>query len=382
MKLRIYTTNFYLRSLCLFLLTLVLVFQIDNVFAQETKKKKKKTKHLEIRVGLGTFYDNNILKYSDKYLNRFMNNEDPGRFHIDTYDDVVINPTLELIYTFRLFKKYKSRINGTVSPRIYIVNDIKNWNYWYLGFQQFLPKRMSFKILYSYIPDLYIRHFRDRTWVAVYGFDPITFQPFSFSKENFGFYVQKTFFKDTRVRLSLFHARYYHNKHFTEFDSKDFLYGIKVSQPLFKKLKVSFAYQYVTSDAKGYDASVETAETSLGPDADFVEDRFSLEFAWKLPRIKKRSNGLNVGFAFAKRYFSSDYPPLLDPLHSGRVDDNYRIYITYNINLIKSLKLSLFYNYYMRDSDTKAEINKQFVSNEKDYNQYRIGLGLVYKFKI
>ena len=371
---------FFPCKLCLLLLSLILFISNGDAVAQE-KKNKKKVKHWEIRFGLATTYDNNILKYSDKYLDRFMNGQDPGRFHIETYDDLILNPSLELIYTFRIFKKLKTRINASYSSRIYAVNSIKDWYSSYIGLQQYLPGRASFKILYSYIPEFYVRHFRDPNWVRIHGYKPFVFQPFAFAKDNFGFYIQKYFFKNTRIKLSLYYARYFHNEHFTEYDSKDLLYGIKLYQPISKKLRLEFSYQYVTSDAKGYDASYQTPETTTGPDATYVEDRFSLGLLWRLPKLSKRSNNLTVRFDFLKRYYSSPYRALEDPLHAGRVDNNYRFFITYNINLYKALKLSLFYNWYMRDSDTKAKINSFYVSNEKDYNQSRIGLKLVYRLK-
>jgi len=73
-----------------FLLMLVFLLANGDIIAQ--RKVKKNGQRLDIKVGLKTHYDNNILKYSDKYLDRFMNGEDPGRFSIDTYDDLIWTP--------------------------------------------------------------------------------------------------------------------------------------------------------------------------------------------------------------------------------------------------------------------------------------------------
>jgi len=375
------TNNFSPGKLVLLLLALIIFIPNGEAFGQEKKKKMKKVKHFELRVGLAFTYDNNILKYSEKYLDRFMNGQDPGRFHIDTYDDLVINPSLEGIYTFNIFKKVKTRINASFSPKIYAVNDIKSWYNWGIGLQQYITKRASIKILYSYIPDFYVRHFRDEQMIPIYGYSPEAFTPYAFSKDNFGIYAQNTFFKGTRIRLALYHARYFHNKYYTEYDSKDWLYGIYLFQRLHKNFRLDAVYQYYSSDAKGYDSSVETPETATGPDATFVEDRFSLGFVWKFPKLKKMSNNLDVDLHLLNRYYSSEYPPLVDPLHAGRYDKNYRIYATYNITLKKYLRLSLFYRWLMRDTETKAKINEIYVSNEKDYRQDQIGFRLVYSIK-
>ena len=126
------------------------------------KRKIRKKKKLDgAEIGLAMTYDNNILKYSDKYLDRFMNGQDPVVFNIDTYDDLIINPFIEGIYTFNIFKKVKTKINASISPNFMSVNRIKNWYNWGIGIQQYITKKASFKILYSYIPDFYVRHFRD-----------------------------------------------------------------------------------------------------------------------------------------------------------------------------------------------------------------------------
>jgi hypothetical protein len=310
-----------------------------------------------------------------------MNGEDPGRFHINTYDDVIIAPSVEGIYKFNIFKKVKTRITAYFSPRYYVVNDVKNWLSWSVGLQQHITKTAYIKISYSYIPEFYVRHFRDDAWVDVFGYVPKTFKPYVFSKDNFGGYIQNTFFKKTRVKLSLYYARYYHNKWYTEYDSKDWLYGINVYQKLHKNFTLEGAYTYYTSNAKGYDAAYQTPENTDGPNATFVEDRFRLGFDWRFPKLKNRRNNLTVNFNFFKRYYSSSYSPIVDPLHAGRVDANFRMYATYNIYIIKSLKLSAFFNWLMRDSHTESPINSIYVSNEKDYRQNQVGIRLKYYIK-
>jgi len=360
---------------------LIMLFFIPSGNAYAEKKKKKRKQDFEIKFTLASTYDNNILKYSEKYLTRFMNGEDEGRFHIKTYDDLILFTSLKMTYTIQIFNKLKTKVNGEISRRSYLVNDIKSWNYFAIGFQQYFTKHASLKLSYSYIPHFYVRHFRDDQWVDVYGYTPETFKPYAFSKDYFGLIFQNTYFKNTRITLSLHYARYYHNQYFTAYDSKDFIYGIKFYQPLHKKFRLKASYHFVTSDAKGYNSAIETPETSQGPDATFEEDRFTLGFLWYLPRISDRSNHIDINFGLLLRYYSSKYPPLVDPLHSGRVDHNYRFTAAYRISLSKAFRLSAYYRLYLRDSDTKALINSWYVSNEKDYSQYHIGIELTYKIK-
>src|SRR3972149_1560736 len=64
----------------------------------------------QLELSLATVYDNNALKYSDKYLDLFVNNEDPGRFHIKTSDDLTFNLTASLRRSLFFFGKYGSTL--------------------------------------------------------------------------------------------------------------------------------------------------------------------------------------------------------------------------------------------------------------------------------
>jgi hypothetical protein len=160
------------------------------------------------------------------------------------------------------------------------------------------------------------------------------------------------------------------------------VYGIKLYQPLNKKIRLTLGYQFVSSDAQAFDEEFENKINSDDSDGSFKEDIFILGMNWKLPKLKKRSNDFNIEAKIMKRYFSSVHYLEDDPTHAGRVDDNIRVYLTYNLKLSKKTKLAVFYNWYLRNSDTSAEENKTYLSNEKDYFQNQLGLKLSYSFKL
>ncbi len=378
------------------LILLIFLFFLSNghVIAQE--KSKKKSKPFDVEVSLASFYDNNILKYSDKYLELFKNGLDKARFHINTYDDIVFKPSLALDWTFNILKKQKSRISLDYSYSAYIVNDVKNWSMFTAGFQQYLTRRASFKVFYTYIPEFYVRHFRDEDLVNYYkklygyGYIPETFVPFSFAKDDFGFWIQNTIFKNTRIKLNFDYARYYHNLHYTEYDCKNFAYGFQIFQGITKNIRIDLGYEFGTSDAKGYDQTdavgyydpTETKATSDDADATNEGDEFSLGIDWQLPAVFKLKNALDCGITFSKRYYTTDHYVEEDPEHAGRVDNNLYMRFGYNVKLNKSMDLSIFYKWYGRDSSTKSPLNSEYVSNEKDYKQSQVGLEFSYSFKL
>lgn len=380
----------------LFSVIILLVFS-GNMLAQGTTQKKpqtatqkekaaqkKKSKGLGINVDfeLGTMYDDNILKYSEKYLNRFMNGLDEGRFHVETYDDVVISPSISLAKQFRIFGKKVSTVDAGYSYKWYVVNGINNWSTFDVGFRQNFAKRASVKVFYSYIPSFYIRHFRDDDWVKVYGYTPITFQPYSFSKDTYGFWLQNTFFKNSRVMFTFNYQTYFHNEHYIEYDSDNTLYRIKLFQPLHKNLRLELMYQFTHSDAKGFDEPDESKFDSDDSDASFDEDGFIGGLIWTLPKIKKLSHDIKGEVVVYKRYYNTEEYVEVDPLHAGRVDDNLRFYVTYNLTLNKQWSVSAFYNWYYRNSGSSSPINDWYISDEKDYKQNQIGLDIKYNIKL
>jgi hypothetical protein len=373
--------NYYFArgNICLLLLISIFSFSSNDALAQ--KKSKKKSVQYEAELSFATIYDNNILKYSDKYLERFMNGEDPGRFHIDTYDDVILYQSADLSSTFRIFKNLRSKLDFDINNSLYVVNSIKNWYFFTIGFQQYLTKRASLKVFYSYIPEFYVRHFRDQDWVDIYGYTPITFVPFSFSKDNYGFWIQNTFFKSTRVRLSFDYSKYYYNQHYTEYDSKNLSYGINLYQTVYEKIRLEAGYHYLTSDARGYDEPGETKEHSDDADASFEEDGYSFGVDYQFPRIKKMNHDLDVQLDFEKRYYTTTHYVELDPEHAGRVDNCLQMSVTYNFELSKSWNLSAFYNFFFRDTYTSSNYNKAYLSAEKDFRQSQIGLKAIYYLK-
>jgi hypothetical protein len=352
--------------------------------AVQAQKKKKKSKGLKMEAdfGVATFYDDNILKYSDKYLDRFMNNEDEGRFDINTYDDVVVNPSLGLSATYRLFGKRKTEVDAGASLSYYLVNDIKNWQAFDVGLSQEITRRLSLSFDYSYIPDFYVRQFRDDDWVPIVGYTPESFTAYSFAKNNYAFVGEYIFFKDTRVRFYYYYMQYYHNKNYTEYDCKNNMYRIRINQPFLKNFEVDISYQYETSDAKGYDQPGETKETSDDSDATFEENGLNAGLAWKMPRIKNRYHSLSLDVVLFDTFYQTDKPVQIDPLHAGRVDHNLRIYINYYLSVTRNFKFKAFYNWYGRDSGTTSILNEEYVSDEKDYRQNQVGIELVYKFDI
>ncbi len=364
-------------------LILLLFFLLFFSHINAQSKKDKGFQSLKVELDLGSIYNDNILKYSDSYLTKFKNKEDEGRFHINTSDGLVLDKSLKLSSTFLFFGKNKTILDGSIARHSYINNKIKTWNQIDFGLQQHITKRLIINLSYSYLPKFYVRHYRDDDWVDIYGYVPETFQPFEFAKNAYGFWIQNSFFKNkqTKLRLSLDYGKYYYNQHFTEYNSNNLNYGINLYQTVKKKLKFELGYQFVTSKAKGFDGIQETKDNSDDSDASYESDEFSSAIKWTIPQFYYKPHNIGVDFEYKRSCFTTKHYLENDRIHAGRIDDLYKIGINYEVRLLEPLTVSVFYKWCKQDSDTRAEENKELVSQEKDYSQQQFGLTFNYIFK-
>jgi hypothetical protein len=367
--------------LVFYLLTFSL-FISESILAGENPKKK--TYQWKVHISMGTMYDNNILKYSDKYIERFLNLEDEGRFHISSHDDLVFPYSIGVSYTNKFIGELKTIFSAGYNSNAYSYNGIKNWSQYNFHWRQYVSKSTSFMLSYSYIPEFYIRHFRDDDWVDRFGYTTETFQPYEFSKDDFSAWFQHYFFwKSTRVRLYFSYMRYFHNEHYTEYNSDDYLYGFRFYQRLTKNLIVNAGYKYITSDANGIDVLNDITEDDIATrsDANNEEHIYIIGASIKFPKVFGLKNDISVTGQYRRRFYTTDHFLELDPIHAGRHDKNIRIYSRYNLDIFSYLSLTAFYNWIYRDTETSAEENNEYLSDEKDYSQYQIGIKVNYKFQ-
>lgn len=371
---------FDLKFLKLLVLFVILLTGNYTLNGQQRMKKSQKPEY-EIEITVAGIYDDNILKYSDKYIDRFLNHQDEGRFHIETYDDLILETTADISLSQEFLKNKKTEFAFGASRKTYMTNSIKSWESFNISIRQFFTRQSSVKLYINVIPEFYVRHFRDKQWVDIYGYTPNSFQSYSFYKELYGIWYQNTYLKNSRIRIGFDYARYLYNKHFTEYDSKNFIYGIKLFQPIHKHFRLDLGYDLTISEAKAYDASVETKENATSSDASYFDNTFSLCFLSQLPALLKKKHQFQLEYNFSNTAYQSDLPAETDPLHAGRYDLTNKLISSYSFQINKSINIELFYNRIQRNSDTKAEINQELVSEEKDYKQNIFGIAFKYTIK-
>ena len=322
----------------------------------------------KLDIGVSSVYDNNILRYSDKYVARFDNREDEGRFHINTRDDLILVSSIRASATMKLNGSLNTTGAVDVRRRTYTHNPIKNWSYFSISLRQDLSKQTAAQIGYNYIPGFYVRHYRDDDWVKEHGYTPISFQSYDFKKDEIGGWVQYALFSGTRVRALFSYMRYFYNEHFTEYDGKNSLFGIQLYQTIHKNFRVNGRFEVVYSRGEG----------NVDMDPSFDDNTFLLGAELQLPKVFGRTNSVGIDGEYSLRYYTSTHFLELDQNHAGRQDFDYRLSATYTFELLDNLELALNYAWHRRDTETSAAQNATYLSDEKDYRQYQIGLEAKY----
>ncbi len=342
---------------------------------------KKKTRPWDMGLSLSSYYDNNILKNSDQFIEEFLNNEDPGRFHINRYDDLVMEYDLKFSFSYQFIRNLNSIFSASAGYNSYTYNPIKSWSSFSLSLQQYLSSPASIMISYTHLPDFYVKHYRDDDWVRQLGYTPETFMPFSYAKNDLSTWLQYKLFPETRFRGYFSYMNYFHNEHFTEYDCKNYLYGIRGFHQITRKISADAGYKYVTSNAKGYDEAGETKENSDDGNGSYAEHIISAGLNLQLPSVFNLDNSLGLTGEFSRRDYTAPETDIADRYHAGRYDKYYTLEVSYAVSIMENILITAFFRTVSRDAETSVKINQSFVSSEKDFSQKLFGLSFNYNYE-
>jgi hypothetical protein len=159
-----------------------------------------------------------------------------------------------------------------------------------------------------------------------------------------------------------------YNEHFTEYDCSNSAYGIEVYQTISRSIKVNGGFDVVFSRGGG----------NADMDPSYDEDTFVLGAELELPGFINRTSSVGIEGEYSRRCYTSRHFLELDQNHAGRLDYDYRVSVTYGIDLMDNLALSVSYAWHQRDTETSAKQNAEYLSDEKDYRQYQIGVEAKY----
>ena len=359
---------------------MVTCFIFTNVYAQ--KRAKKYRPALEVHLQSGVSYDDNILRYSDHYLNLFSTGSEADRFLINSTAGTVVSNDIDIGWKNYFFKRLPTEISALVSHRVYAGNTVKSWNSWQLDAKQYLHKRTAIGITYANIPDFYIRHQRkiDDTGNS-------QSVPFEFSKVGFSIRLIHSFSRHTKIWASFADSRYDYSQIYTNYNSRNRSYRFDLYQSITRKLRVNGGVEFTNSVAEGgggkdtvYVEENNSARSTVDPSYNDVTVRLGLRF--DLPKFADLRHQIRLYSRYGRRTFTTSESAQTDRLHAGRQDRILSLGVNYRFYLNRQFNIQVFYNWYQRDADSRFSENRDYISREKNYTQQKAGLKVGYKFSL
>ncbi|MEM9555717.1 MAG: hypothetical protein AAGC60_15795 [Acidobacteriota bacterium] len=326
------------------------------------------------RARLSSYYDSNILRYSDRFIQRFDNGQDPGRFRVDSLDDVIQRVDVDVERSFTGLGGRPARVTLGLTHRAYSRNSIKDWSQLELDWRQDLGRGRRVTLFATMATDFYVRHLRDSDLTGdVSGSDP--FQAFEFTKSEVGVRYRHELGASWTVTPELAVASLRHSPAFREFDSDNLRTRLRFDQRVGRRLRLSYAVDFTDSSAQGYDEPGETLATSDDTDPSYRQIDLMLAARVQLPTARAQS--LFFQAEAGEREYTTSKPQSLAPFHNGRDDELFRVYGAWQIALGARWRLTVFGQFRDRSSSIPED---QDIGLDKNYEQYEAGLRLSARF--
>lgn len=349
------------------------------------KKSSKKKKSPAIKVAgsvvFQTIYDDNILRFSDGFIEEFRRNEPPEKYHVETYDDLILSPRLFVNFTAKPFAKKNTKLYLGVITWQYARNPEKTNDLWSVRLRQYVWGKDWLQFGYSYSPPSYIRHLSDReTYSEFRSTTPLQWRPFMSVRHGMGLRYYHRFSKTLSGEIEGGRVMRFYNRPFMENDNWEWNGFATLSWNPHKRWRIFGKYMYSNSDARALDTTEETVETSDNGDGSYERDLYETKIRFRPKGGVWYFKEFEVKGQYQLYYFTGTKPAYEDPLHTGRKDDVkvFESYITTK-KLFKNVQFKWGYRYAIRESSLPGTFEGE-AAEDKDYKNNRTWIEARYSF--
>ncbi len=292
-------------------------------------------------------YDNNIFYLSPADLQKFRLSEIPARFPYYSADDIdwKITAGLRGSYSANTIFGLRFRLHQ------YIINQEKSYGLVNARIQQQAGNIVKFVISYTWLPNYLIRYYPDPEIKGSYF-------PCRFGEHLFGIDLQRRFGTFRITPGYRFEIEDYLKK-FDYYDTKAHRFSTEFQWRPVKNMNLHFDYQFKIARAKG-----------MVPDISYDQHQFEITLGTR-PRAFSRF-GIEVGYQFCHREYTTDNPITIDLYHYGRIDETQTI----TANSDYQLKFcTLILKYQLEWREVTSPYNEE-IDEIKDYRVNRISFGI------
>ena len=330
-------------------------------------------KFSSLRLEITSHYDDNILRYSERDLDRFTNNMEISPSKISSIDDWKNDLRLKFYFDgpkllrkpikFRYYFKYSS----------YLRNPLKNYLNHSLYASQEIAKIVDIELMYFNMPGYYLREYKDKDLNEYHSCD--------FNDEQIRFAVSVKPIRQAEAGLQYEYETLYYNKYFTEYDSESGFLNFFLSYKFGKNLTAGGSYGFMQSDNVGYTLQVASLvnpgveEDSEYGDSSYDEDFYEISFKYRLRSASKKSTDFSLQYKLRNRFYTTDNSLVNDPFHAGREDNRHRITFDINRELTKSIDAGIIF---VREWRNVKSLNPTVI-DIKEFTQSAFALTMTYK---
>ena len=337
------------------------------IFSQSLTNRLKVPLYFKLQSGVR--YDSNYLKLSNS-------EQDEIAYYPALLGDsnsassLISKNTIELKYSPYLNKGYESQIRIKVNYNKYIESSNKSYSSFGVYFAQHLGKYEWVKLSYSFLPQYYLRDYRDRDDLIVNANTDQYLTSCYFSQGSTTLkYSKWLYLKRTWLEGIINYKTQYYNPAFTEFDLNLFLVGVQFNSRYFRKYSLklrgskTFAENYINQ---------EVLKSTLEIDRGYKQYDYSISLKTKL--MVNYFNEFGVFYSTSIRNYSSTY--LTDDLHNGRSHSENKIRIWIGNKLNNDMDYTLHISKRMRKTDATVD----WIEELKDFTKLEVTLLFSYHF--
>jgi len=361
---------------------------------KKAKPKKRKKRDRERRansrisvrgaLSLRVIYDDNYVHYSDDDIDAGLNGHDLHKFAIESFDDWIVRPRMELSLASKIFGGRKTSLRLRYQTWRYSTNDVKNNESYQVRLRHTLRTKDYAEVTLYRAPMAFLRLLSDRPPFTSRSTTPLAWGAFSYSSNSATFTyfrkLSKSFETSARVGRSI---RYY-NRPFMENDNWEWNFGGTLGWRFAKKWRIKGEYIYSDVEARSADAVGETIVESDNSDPVYERDSYKITLDFFPRRSLWKFKWLSLKGQYQAYYFTTNKSLEDDPYHRGRLDRVYRTEFTVETYpMIGPLWFEGGYRFTERTTESPwtGSFDEGGVSDDKDYTDNRVWGGVVYPFK-
>ena len=337
------------------------------IFSQSLMNRLRVPLYFNLQSGIG--YDSNYLKLSNS-------EQDELAYYPDLLGDsesassLISKNTIEVKYNPYFFEGHKSQIRLKVNYNKYIESANKSYSSFGVYFAQHLGKYEWVKLSYSYLPQYYLRDYRDRDDLIINGNLDQYLASCYFSQGSTTLkYSKWLYLKRTWLEGIINYKTQYYNPAFTEFDLNLFSVGAQFNSRYFKKYSLKLGGVHTVADNITYQNGL---KSTTDIDRSFKQSDYSMSIKTKIDFTI--INELGVYYIIsARKYISTNEA---DALHIGRSHTENKVKIWIGNKLNKDVDYTLQFSKRIR----KTNANVDWIEELKDFTKLEVTLLFSFHF--